>query len=209
MKGVAAPSRLLLTRAGPVVNPQGVLYSHPGLPLTAAGQRKLRALGGVLAKDEPALIISADSLAEAKAARLLAELLEIPYELREELRERSWGDWEGLTFEQIRESWPHEIAAWQRDEAGFSPPKGESLSDVERRTAPLIRNLLIKHAGETVLLIGNCAVNRVALRLALPFLPLNEGLRLEQNYAELSELRFYGKDGVLVRLNERPVVEFE
>ena len=49
--------------------------------------------------------------------------------------------------------------------------------------------------------MGNCTVNRVALRLALPFLPLAEGLRLEQDYAAWTELRFYGADGVLARLN--------
>jgi len=207
LNGAPKPTRLLLTRAGPVENSGGVLYSHPGLPLAATGQRKLRALAGALTKDEPALVISADSQAEAAAARLLAEVLKIPYELREELRERSWGDWEGLTFAEVRQNWPREVAAWQRDEAGFAPPGGESLYDVERRSAPLIRRFLREYAGKALLLVGNCTVNRVALRMALPFLPLSEGLRLEQNYAELTELRFYGEDGVLVRLNERLVVE--
>ena len=207
LDGVSMPTRLLLTRAGPVENAAGVLYSHPGLPLAAVGQRKLRALAEALTKDEPTLVISADSRAEAAAASLLAGVLKIPYELRKELRERSWGEWEGLTFAKVHQNWPREVSAWQRDEAGFAPPGGESLLDVERRSAPLIRRLLREHAGKTLLLVGNCTVNRVALRLALPFLPLAEGLRIEQNYAEITELRFYGEDGVLVRLNERPVVE--
>ena len=207
LKGAPKPTRLLLTRAGPVENSGGVLYSHPGLPLAAAGREKMLALGKALAEERLALIVSSDSRAEADAARLLAELLGVGYELQKELRERSWGDWEGLTFAEIRQNWPREVASWREDEAGFTPPNGENLHDVERRSAPAIRRLLTEHAGSTLLLVGNCTVNRVALRLALPFLPPSEGLRLEQNYAELTELRFYGEDGVLVRLNERPVLE--
>lgn len=207
LNGVPAPTRLLLTRAGPVENPRGVLYGHPGLPLSASGRVKMRALGRILSEDKPVLVVAADSRAEAEAARLLAKLLNAPLELNQELRERSWGKWEGLTFTEIRKGWPDEVAAWKRDEEGFAPPGGESLRNVATRTAPAIRRLLTEHAGRTLLLVGNCTVNRVALRLALPFLPLDEGLRLEQNYAELTELRFYGQDGVLIRLNERPVLE--
>jgi len=207
LNGVSKPTRLLLTRAGPVENSAGVLYSHPGLPLATAGVQKLRGLGMVLAKDRPVLIISADSHAEASAARMLARLLNTPFELSQALRERAWGEWEGLPFEQVRRLWPRQVAAWQEDEAGFAPPQGESLYEVEKRSLPAIRRFLNEYNGKTLLLVGNCTVNRVALRMALPFMPLAEGLRLEQNYAELSELRFYGEEGILVRLNERLVVE--
>ncbi len=203
LAGAPAPTRLWLTRAGPVENPGGVFYSHPGLPLSEEGRRALRDLAASLPA-RPRLVVAADSLAEAAAGRLLAAELDSPLRLAAELRERSWGRWEGLTFAEVREGWPGLVAAWQRDEAGFAPPGGESLLAVERRSRPYLRRLLAGHAGEGVLVVGNCTVNRVALRLALPFLPLAEGLRLEQNYAELTELRFYGDDGVLTRLNQRP-----
>jgi len=206
LEGVPAPTRLLLTRAGPVANPRGVLYSHPGLPLSAAGKQAMEEVAARLKTQPPAVILAADSRAEAEAARLMADLLQTRLQIDASLRERSWGEWEGLTFATVRERWPGAVAAWMEDEAGFAPPGGESLYDVERRSAPTIRSLLKEHAGGSLLLIGNCTVNRVALRLALPFLPLAEGLRLEQNYAELTELRFYGNDGTVVRLNERPVV---
>ncbi len=44
LEGAPAPARLFLTRAGPVENAGGVLYSHPGLPLAAAGREKLARL---------------------------------------------------------------------------------------------------------------------------------------------------------------------
>lgn len=201
LDGAPAPTRLWMTRAGPVENPGGVLYGHPGLPLAPEGLAALEALADRIAEDAVAHVYASDGRAEAEAARLLAELLGAPYTLDPALRERSWGAWEGLPFEEVRARWPDAVERWKRDEAGFAPPGGESLADVSRRARPRLREMLERHAGAAVVLVGNCTVNRVALALALPFLPLAEGLRLEQDYARWTELRFYGADGALARLN--------
>jgi len=202
LDGAPAPLRLWLTRAGPVENPEGVLYSHPGLPLTQTGRVALEALAARIEEDAVAHVYAADSRAEAEAARLLATHLGAPYTLEPALRERAWGDWEGLPFAAVRRRWPGQVERWKRDEAGFAPPAGESLADVERRAGPLLDGLIERHAGQAVVLVGNCTVNRVALARALPFLTLAEGLRLEQDYARWTLLRFYGKDGLLARLND-------
>ena len=201
LDGAPAPTRLWLTRAGPVDNPEGVLYSHPGRPLAPEGLRAFEALARRLAEHAPAHVYGPDGRAESEAVRILAELLEVPYTLEPDLRERAWGAWEGLPFAEVRRRWPELVERWKRDEAGFAPPGGENLKDVRRRARPALERIRDRHAGEAVVLVGNCAVNRVALQLALPFFPLEEGLRFEQNYAELTELRFYGRDGLLARLN--------
>jgi len=200
LEGVPAPTRLLLTRAGPVENP-GVLYSHPGFPLSAEGRRAMAALLPALKAAGIEAVYAADSRAEAEAGRMLAEALGVPFEAHPALRERSWGAWEGLPFEEVRRRWPREVALWTRDEAGFAPPGGESVRAVFARSQPVLRALLARHRREAFLVVGNCTVNRAALALALPFLPPEEGLRLEQDYARLTELRFYGEDGVLGYLN--------
>ena len=196
LEGAPAPTRMLLTRAGPVENP-GVLYSHPGLPLSEEGRRAVLALLPALREAGVRAVYAADSLAEAEAGRTLAEALNLPFETYPALRERSWGAWEGLPFEEVRRRWPKEVAAWARDEAGFAPPGGESVRAVFARSQPVLRELLSRHRGEAFLVVGTCTVNRAALALALPFLLPEEGLRIEQDYAKLTELRFYGEDGVL------------
>ncbi len=201
LAGAPSPTRFWLTRAGPVDNPEGVLYSHPGLPLAPAGLAAIRTAGERLAAAEVRRVYASDGRAEAAAARLLAEALGVAYTLEAALRERSWGAWEGLPFAQVRRRWPDEVERWTHDEAGFAPPGGESLEQVERRARPALERLRAQHPGEALVVVGNCAVNRVALRMALPFLPLAEGLRLEQDFAAWTELRFYGGDGVLAALN--------
>jgi len=200
LAGAPPPTRLLLTRAGPVENP-GVLYSHPGFSLSGEGRQAVLALIPALREAGVRAVYAADSRAEAEAGALLAEGLGVPFEALPALRERSWGAWEGLSFEEVRRRWPEEVRRWTQDEAGFAPPGGESVRAVFARSQPVLRALLTRHRGEAFLVVGNCTVNRAALALALPFLPPEEGLRLEQDYARLSELRFYGEDGVVGYLN--------
>ncbi|MGC8967715.1 MAG: histidine phosphatase family protein [Thermus sp.] len=194
---------LLLTRAGPVANPRHALYSHPGLPLSEEGRSALLGLLPLLQGFPVAHVYAADSLAEAEAARLLAEALGVPHTLLPELRERAWGAWEGLSFPEVRARFPEEVAAWLRDEAGFAPPGGESVREAWERGRRAAKALLGKHRGQAILVVGNCTLNRAALSLALP-LPPEEGLRLEQDYARLSVVDFYGEEGVVKALNLPP-----
>jgi alpha-ribazole phosphatase len=200
VKGPHPKTTLLLTRAGPVENPHHLLYSHPGLPLAREGREALLALTPLLRRYPVVWVYGADSLAEKEAAGLLAEALGVPYTLLPELRERSWGAWEGKSFAQVEASYPEDVAAWLRDEAGFAPPGGESLEAAWERGKEAVWGLLKKHRGQAILVIGNCTVNRAALSLALP-LPPEEGLRLEQDYARLSVVDFYGEEGVVKALN--------
>lgn len=200
LQGPHPKTTLLLTRAGPVVNPEHRLYSHPGLPLAEEGRRSLLALVGLLRRYPVAWVYAADSRAEAEAARLLGQALGVPYTLLPELRERSWGDWEGLAFPEAQAGFPEAVSAWLADEAGFAPPGGESVRAAWERGKGALRALLARHRGQALLVVGNCTLNRAALSLALP-LPPEEGLRLEQDYAKLTVLDFYGEEGVVKALN--------
>ncbi len=203
LKGPHRKTTLLLTRAGPVENPHHLLYSHPGLPLSEEGRRALLALLPLLRGYPVAHVYAADSLAEAEAAALLGERLSVPFSLLPELRERSWGLWEGKSFPEVQARFPEAVAAWTADEAGFAPPQGESVAEAWERGKRAVKGLLAQHAGQAILLVGNCTLNRAALSLALP-LPPEEGLRLEQDYARLSVVEFYGAEGVVKALNLAP-----
>jgi broad specificity phosphatase PhoE len=200
LRGPHPKTTLLLTRAGPVANPEHVLYSHPGLPLAEEGRRALLALVGLLRRYPVAWVYAADSRAEAEATRLLGEALGVPHTLLPELRERSWGHWEGLPFPEVQARYPQAVRAWLADEAGFAPPGGESVRAAWERGREALRGLLARHRGQALLVVGNCTLNRAALSLALP-LPPEEGLRLEQDYAKLTVLDFYGEEGVVKAMN--------
>ena len=47
-------------------------------------------------------------------------------------RETDFGAWEGLTFAEVRERWPDEMANWMADPQ-VAPPGGESFTPTSAR----------------------------------------------------------------------------
>lgn len=78
----------------------------------------------------------------------------VSYEVRDELREIDFGDWEGRTIDELRVEQPEAVDARRRDPVHFKPPAGESFADVAERLAPLARTmrarsglLIVSHRG--------------------------------------------------------------
>jgi len=69
------------------------------------------------------------------------------------------------------------------------------------RTVPALRDVIRRHLGDTVVLVGHDSVNRVILLHALD-LPLSRYWRLGQAPCAINELDFSGDGFVVVSLNE-------
>lgn len=56
-----------------------------------------------------------------------SEIVKVPA-----LKEISFGDWEGLTYEQIKAKWPKDIETFFKKPAEVKISGGESFSDVQK-----------------------------------------------------------------------------
>src|SRR5262249_31181228 len=102
----------------------------------------------------PVVVHSSDLGRARQTATIIAEALDAPLRLDEGFRERSGGDWEGHTAEEIDQLWPGMRDAWRRGEI-HCPPGGETDAVVfERFDAALARTrdaglpgLVVTHGG--------------------------------------------------------------
>ena len=74
------------------------------------------------------------------------------YRLDERLKELSFGAWEGLTWQEVRDREPQAAAGRQRDKWHYVPPGGESYAMLAERVAPAIAELkrdtvMVSHGG--------------------------------------------------------------
>ena len=69
---------------------------------------------------------------DQQTAQAVGDLLGCEVREVDGFRECAFGDWEGLTFDQVRAGWPDELAEWLGDPA-VAPPGGESFVDVRKR----------------------------------------------------------------------------
>jgi broad specificity phosphatase PhoE len=100
------------------------------------------------------------------------------YRVDPRLREISFGEWEGLTFRDVRSRSPHALAARERNKWDFVPPGGESYAEVALRMREWYEALdgdtvVIAHGGTARALI---AVLGIAPPAEAPSVDIGQGV---------------------------------
>lgn len=122
------------------------------------------------------------------AQKLSAELVELA-----DLREIGFGDWDGLTNEELFVGHETQYQAW-RGSYDVAPPNGESLKDFDVRVNRSLDFILEKFSGKTVVVVAHVMPIRGLLRIA------NDASvagywRVDLGPASISIARFWGREG--------------
>jgi broad specificity phosphatase PhoE len=110
----------------------------------------------------PFSLIVTSPLARAKqTAMICSEWLSLPVSLFPAFQERSFGQLEGLTFEEIKQSYGiHDVE--EMEEAAYG---AESHYDVQRRIREGFAILRKKHRGKRVLVVTHGSIIRIIAKL--------------------------------------------
>jgi alpha-ribazole phosphatase len=84
-----------------------------------------------------------------------------------DLAEQNFGDWQGLTYEELRQSRDGDFHRFWHAPAHETPPGGESFVAVIERVAGAIHRLVADHAGHDLIAVAHGGTIRSALALAL------------------------------------------
>jgi len=135
-----------------------------------------------------------------RSAGIIAEPFGLKPVETPDLRERSFGIWEGMTFSEIKEKYPEEFGAWADNPLKYSPIKGESTIKVKDRTISSLTKILDNHKGENIAVVAHGGVNRIILCHFLG-IPLENIFRLEQDYAAVNIIELWDKYPVVKLIN--------
>lgn len=75
-----------------------------------------------------------------------------------DLREFSFGTWDGLTFDQVAAAHPELSRTYWEAPGDVRPPGGESWNDVAVRVAPFVDRINQDHAGAQVIAVAHIGV---------------------------------------------------
>ncbi|QWR76810.1 alpha-ribazole phosphatase [Candidatus Magnetomonas plexicatena] len=117
-----------------------------------------------------------------------------------EFRERHFGQWEGMSFDEINEKYPEDFTNWAKNPLKFSPIGGESTEDVSKRTMPTLKKLIKRHLDKTIAIVAHGGTNRVILCNLLK-IPLRHIFRLEQDFACINIIDIHENYPVVLLLN--------
>lgn len=143
----ARPTRLILWRHGETEwNRSGRVQGQIDVGLSATGREQAAAMAARLAALRPDAIVSSDLRRAAETAAALADITGLPVETDPRLRERHYGQWQGLDIAEIERRWPQERARWRAGDP--SPGCGiEHVGDLAERVAQALRDVAERHAG--------------------------------------------------------------
>ena len=130
--------------------------------------------------------------AELVAGALGAELV-----VDDDIRECSFGDWDGYTFAEVTERWPDELTAWLAS-TDVRPPGGESFDDVRERVEAARDRIIAAHEGHNVLLVTHVTPVKTLVRIALDA-PAHAVFRMELRPASLSTVVWFGDGNASLR----------
>ena len=193
--------RLLIARHGQTKH--NLDHRYQGItdaPLNETGLNQAARLADRLSSEKIDVIHSSDLLRCVQTADLLAKKHGLKINMDERLREISFGNWEGMSYQEINAQSPGLLEKWMNDPAHVSPPNGETLSELALRVKSAVDEMKFQHAEQTVLLVTHGGVIRTLLCLSLG-IDLNRHMQFESATGSLSELSFYEEGAILNLFN--------
>jgi alpha-ribazole phosphatase len=189
---------LHLVRHGAIISVAGKAYiGQIEAPLSDEGVEQAWALRKWLEPVHFSRVVSSDISRSQRTAKIIAGWRNNPIEAMPALREINLGEWEGFSFQEIKERFPEDYAARGRDIENWRPPFGESFADCRARVNGVLEEILAGTHGN-VLLVGHAGVNRLILCSVLG-IPLRNLHCIGQDYGCVNVIE-YGLERARVKL---------
>lgn len=199
-KLMTAHTRIHLIRHGQVAGHDQPRYNgQTDVGLTDLGIEQYHRLKERLAETPVSACYTSDLTRCVVGADIICRQFGITPVRRSELRELNIGVWEGLTWQEIQSGWPEEWQARLADLVNYRVPQGENLLDVQARVMPTITEIVERHQGQEILVVGHGGVNRIILLNAIGA-PLAGMFNIEQNYACYNIIDYYADGRATVKL---------
>ena len=165
-------TRILAIRHGETAwNRDTRIQGHLDIPLNEFGMAQAGRLTEALHSEALDAVYCSDLARARQTAQGLAAGAGLRLHEEAGLRERSFGIFEGMTWQEIALRWPEQSLRWRQRDAEFGAEGGETLAAFYARCIGTIERIANAHKGQTVVIVAHGGVMdclyRAATRLAL------------------------------------------
>ncbi len=163
----------LLRHGETVWNSEKRVQGHGNSPLTPFGRKQIQIWTKYLAGQGWQRIICSDLGRVRETVAIINSILQLPVTEDPRLREQNWGEWEGMTVDDVYRDYAEVLdiqvkAGWE-----FRPPAGESRSEIRTRVFAALESHRQKYDDKKTLVVCHlgvikCLIYAVAGRSFLP-----------------------------------------
>ena len=196
-------TRIILVRHGHVegITPER-FRGRADLMLTPEGRGQAAATGRRIAASWSPSAIYTSPLSRCQVTgEAIGKPLGLSPTALEGLNDIDYGEWQGLTPAEVRGRWAELLDAWYRTPEWVAIPGGETLQDLLGRAVSVLRDVILRHPHDAVVMVGHDSVNRVILLHALG-LPLSGYWRIAQAPCAINEIDFSRDSAAVLSVNQ-------
>ena len=192
-------TKVFLIRHGETEDADSSRYKgHIDVPLSANGIAQVQRLADYLSRSmehgaentDLKAVYCSGLIRAVKSAEIIAGSFGLMPIINDGLKERNFGAWEGMTFDEIKEKWPDAFNAWAGNPLQFTPMEGENTLDVRERAMKTFNDIVPNHNGQSIAIVAHGGINR-AILCELLGVPLENIFRIEQDFAALNEIELW------------------
>lgn len=187
-------------------NQKRVCQGQTDIPLNDEGRRQATALADRLAPITFDALWSSDLCRAHETAEIVRGGRSLSLGVSPDLREMSFGEWEGQDLGGLFERLPEERERWHNQPEMWHAPGGERLGEVQARMVRFLDTLLEQHTGERVLVVSHGFAILTYLCQVIG-LPVQRFRHLWVDPTGICELRFGGRLPILKRHNDHAHLE--
>lgn len=160
-------TRLCLVRHGETAwNAEGRVQGQLDIPLSTTGRSQARAVAAALAGEAFDAVWSSDLVRVQQTAEPTAQLLKKAVRLAQALRERHYGEFQGITYAEAKVRMPEDYARFRDKDLDFGFRTGESLTTFNERVLSFFDGLVEENPGAHLLVFTHGGVLEMLYRHA-------------------------------------------
>lgn len=133
------------------------------IPLNEIGHREAEAISEALKDKNIEVIYTSPLTRSIETAKPIAKLFHLEIVPIQGLVDISYGDWEGLTFNEVKKRYSDQYKKWEKRPDLVRFPNGETLNEVRDRSFRAFKNIVKENPGKSILIIPHRVINKVLI----------------------------------------------
>ncbi len=199
------PTMLYLIRHGETVLTPMRKFSGTGElnpELTEKGLSQAAAVAKEIAKLKPEVLIASPLMRTTQTAQAISEATGLEIKFDEIWFELSFGDWDGLSFEEVKEKFPDQYQAWLNS-SSYAPAGGESYDQAGIRVEAALEKIAAEYPSQRVVVVTHNGVIKLAAQIVTGA-PTEAVFHLDASPCSITSISIWPSDGLraLRSLNE-------
>jgi len=182
-------------------NNEGRNQGQTDIPLSEVGKAQAQCVAKCLSDIKFDAAYSSDLSRTHQTAQYITQSSDLEVITNANLRERSFGIFEGTTLAERELKYPELFEQSTQNDISFTPPEGESIQDTYQRIHPTVEEYKNKHIKGNIIIVGHGGSLRCVISHLLD-LPLESCFKFVLSNCGITVFETFHNNTVLLTYND-------